>query len=104
MTRTSRRVTTPYRTILVAGLATALGTACRPAAPSTAVTPAIGGADSAQYEPSRALGALFGDVQRARVYPDGVNAMCDGCTAVVHADEIVISSGAAAATVRVTPR
>jgi endoglycosylceramidase len=43
-------------------------------------------------------------VAPARVYPDGVNATCDGCTAVVHGDEIVISSSAAATTVRVTPR
>jgi alpha,alpha-trehalase len=68
MTRTSRP--TLARRVVVAALATALA-ACRTAVPAVSRPTAAVGGDSAQYEPSRALGALFGEVQRARVYPDG---------------------------------
>ena len=69
-------------------LLTALGWACRASAPPppapTAATPVVvaptvvttpapaaPAAGEERYDPSRALGSLFGDVQRARVFPDG---------------------------------
>ena len=69
-------------------LLTALGWACRVSAPPppapTAATPVVvaptvvttpapaaPAAGAERYDPSRALGSLFGDVQRARVFPDG---------------------------------
>ena len=69
-------------------LLTALAAACRASAPpppaTTAATPVVvaptvvttpapaaPAAGEERYDPSRALGPLFGDVQRARVFPDG---------------------------------
>ena len=68
-------------------LLTALAWACRASAPPPAPTaatpvvvaptvvttpaPAAPAAGAERYDPSRALGSLFGDVQRARVFPDG---------------------------------
>ncbi|MGZ8491088.1 MAG: alpha,alpha-trehalase TreF [Gemmatirosa sp.] len=59
------RVVRPVAALL---LGLSLG-ACRSGAPSAA--PAGVRAAEGRYEPSRALGDLFGEVQRARVYPDG---------------------------------
>ena len=75
MTRLSRRSSAPA-IALVAALA--LGAGCRasappaPTAPVPAAVPAASPAAAAgRYDPSRDLGPLFGDVQRARVFPDG---------------------------------
>ena len=70
MTRTSAPLAARSSFPLIALLATAIA-ACRPAVPSTTTQPDARGADSAPYEPSRALGSLFDEVQRARVFPDG---------------------------------
>ena len=50
--------------------ALALGAGCRSAAPNTAAA-APNAAPAALYDPARDLGPLFGDVQLARVFPDG---------------------------------
>src|SRR5512142_197635 len=39
-------------------------------APAATVSPASAPAPTAEYDPSRALGALFGDVQMAGIFPD----------------------------------
>ena len=59
------RVAHPARLLV---LALSLG-ACRSAPPAPA--PAAVRAAQGRYEPARALGELFGEVQRARVFPDG---------------------------------
>jgi alpha,alpha-trehalase len=71
MTRTSAPLAARRSFLAFALLAPAIA-ACRTSAPSFPAQPAaVRSADSVQYEPSRALGALFGEVQQARVFPDG---------------------------------
>jgi len=43
-------------------------------------------------------------VAPARVYPAGVEVTCEGCSAVVHGDEVHVTSAAATATVTIAPR
>lgn len=56
------------------------------------------------WRPDASIHAPTVIVAPERVYPDGVSVTCDGCTAVVRGDEIVITSAAVSATAHVTSR
>ncbi|HEY5948082.1 MAG TPA: cellulase family glycosylhydrolase [Kofleriaceae bacterium] len=57
-----------------------------------------------QWQPDTSISAPTVIVAPARVYPNGVDVACEGCTATVHGDEIEILASGPKATATVTPR